>query len=176
VGEGDTGAAEKPAARQRPRTDLLLVCSAGGHLIGLVGLRPAWQGYDRVWVTFDKADARALLADEQVVFAHGPTNRQFGLFAAWNTILNFALAWRVVGRLRPRVLLTTGAGVAVPFAWVARLRGARVVFVESLTRIHEPSLSLRLVRPVTHRVYVQWPELEQTLSGSRYVGPEFRVA
>ena len=32
-------------------------------------------GPPRVWVTFDKSDARSLLAGEQVVHAYGPTNR-----------------------------------------------------------------------------------------------------
>ena len=61
--------------------------------------------------------------------------------------------------MRPKVVLTTGAGVAVPFAWVARLRGAKVVYVESLARIEGPSLTCRLIAPIATRRYVQWPEL-----------------
>jgi hypothetical protein len=38
-----------------------------------------------------------------------------------------------------------------------------------LTRIAEPSLSLRLIRPAASRVYVQWPELAQRLPGARFV-------
>jgi hypothetical protein len=70
-------------------------------------------------------------------------------------------------------MLTTGAGVAVPFAWVARLYGARVVYVESLARIDGPSLSYRLIAPVAERRYVQWPELAQVLPGSRFAGNVF---
>ena len=47
----------------------------------------------------------------------------------------------------------------MPFAWIGRLFGARVVYVESVTRIDSPSLSCRLIRPVASRTYVQWPEL-----------------
>src|SRR5207344_297601 len=57
------------------RSDLLLVCSCGGHLLQLVALRPVWEQYERTWVTFDKSDARSLLAGEEVVHAFGPTNR-----------------------------------------------------------------------------------------------------
>ena len=76
-------------------------------------------------------------------------------------------------RLRPRVVLTTGAGVAVPFAWIARLRGARVVYVESFTRIDGPSLSLRLIAPVADRVYAQWPELNRAFPRARFIGNVF---
>jgi UDP-N-acetylglucosamine:LPS N-acetylglucosamine transferase len=147
------------------RKELLLACSSGGHLLQLLALAPAWQDLDRVWVTFDKSDVRSLLAGEEVVYAYGPTNRSIK-----NLIRNLWLAWRVVGRVRPRVVLTTGAGVAVPFAWVARLFGARVVFVESLTRIDGPSMSCRMIAPVAERVYVQWPELAERYSRAIYRG------
>ena len=70
-------------------------------------------------------------------------------------------------------MLTTGAGVAVPFAWVARLRGAKVVYVESLARIEGPSLTYRLIAPIAERRYVQWPELARLLPGSRFAGNVF---
>jgi UDP-N-acetylglucosamine:LPS N-acetylglucosamine transferase len=150
------------------RVDVLLVCSSGGHLLQLLSLRPAWEGFARAWVTFDTSDARSLLRDEPVYAAHGPTNRNLK-----NLARNLAVAWRVVRRTRPAVVLTTGAGVGVPFAWVGRLLGARVVYVESFTRIDGPSLSCRLIAPAADRIYVQWPSLGQTLRGARYAGSVF---
>lgn len=140
--------------------------STGGHLLQLVALREAWAGLEHVWVTFDAADSRALLAGEQVVHAHSPTNRNVP-----NLLRNIGLALRVVPRVRPTVVLTTGAGVAVPFAWIGRLFGARVVYIESLTRIDRPSLTYRLIRPVVSRTYVQWPELR--LRDALYRGTVF---
>jgi UDP-N-acetylglucosamine:LPS N-acetylglucosamine transferase len=152
----------------RARADLMLVCSCGGHLLQLVALSASWQEFSRAWVTFDKSDARSLLENERVFFASGPTNRSIK-----NLLRNLVIGWRVVGELRPKVVITTGAGVAVPFAWIARLRGARVVYVESLARISGPSLTYRLIAPIAERRYVQWPELAQALPGSRFVGNVF---
>ena len=150
------------------RADLLLVCSTGGHLLQLVALRESWERYSRAWVTFDKSDARSLLETERVYFAYGPTNRSIR-----NMLRNLWLAWRVVREVRPAVVLTTGAGVAVPFAWVARLRGAKIVYIESLARIEGPSLTYRLIAPIAKRRYVQWPELAEALPGSRFAGNVF---
>ena len=86
---------------------------------------------------------------------------------------NLVVAWRLIGELRPKVMVTTGAGVAVPFAWIARLRGATIVYVESLARIDGPSLTYRLIAPIAERRYVQWPELAATLHGARYAGNVF---
>jgi beta-1,4-N-acetylglucosaminyltransferase len=150
------------------RADVLLVCSSGGHLWQLLALRGAWAPFSRVWVTFDKSDARSLLRDEEVVFAHGPTNRSIK-----NLLRNLKLAWRIIGVTRPSVMLTTGAGVAVPFAWVARMRGVRVVYVESFTRIDRPSLSCRLIGRSANRIYAQWPELVSAVPRARFVGNVF---
>jgi UDP-N-acetylglucosamine:LPS N-acetylglucosamine transferase len=159
---------DDPDAGSGRQVDVLLVCSTGGHLFQLVALRDAWQGCSHAWVTFDKSDARSLLAGEQVYFAHGPTNRNLR-----NLVRNLALAWRLLRQLRPRAIVTTGAGVAVPFAWIGRALGARVAYVESVTRMSEPSLSCRLIKPVASRVYVQWPELARNLHGARFLGSVF---
>lgn len=148
--------------------DVLLVCSTGGHLLQLVALREAWADRTRAWVTFDKSDARSLLRGERVVHAHGPTNRNLP-----NLLRNLRLARRLVSDLRPKVVVTTGAGVAVPFAWIARLRGAKVVYVESFTRIDGPSLSCRLIAPVATRIYAQWPELADSYRRALYRGNVF---
>ncbi len=81
--------------RERPasQTDVLLVCSSGGHLLQLHALASAWTGQSRLWVTFDKSDARSLLAGEPIVFGRGPTNRSIR-----NLLANLVLAWRVVRR------------------------------------------------------------------------------
>ncbi|TMC48143.1 MAG: UDP-N-acetylglucosamine--LPS N-acetylglucosamine transferase [Chloroflexi bacterium] len=117
------------------------------------------------WVTLDQEDARTLLADETVYYAYGPTTR-----SVTNLLKNLRLACSVGWRLRPKVVVTTGAAVAVPFAWVCRLLGAKVVYIESLTRITAPSLSCRMIKPVANRLYVQWPELSASVPGSLYVG------
>lgn len=147
--------------------DVLLVCSAGGHLMQLRLLRDAWErhGLRTAWVTLDREDARTLLAQEDVTFAYGPTTRD-----ARNLLRNTRLAWRILRARRPRVILSTGAGIAVPFAWIGRLRGVPTVYVESLTRIDLPSLSCRLISPIAARLYCQWPELARRRRRMRYVG------
>jgi beta-1,4-N-acetylglucosaminyltransferase len=159
----------KPSELHAP-VDVLLVCSAGGHLLQLWSLRGAWEGYERAWVvaSHERSDASSILAGEPHTFCYSPTTR-----SVRNLVRNALLAWRLIGRLRPKVVLTTGAGVAVPFLWAARLRNVRSVYVESLARSERPSLSCRLVRPAVDRLYVQWPELARNLRGARYAGTVF---
>jgi hypothetical protein len=143
----------------------MLVGSAGGHLAQLMRLRPWWQDHDRTWVTFDKPSAGAVAGD-RVVFAHHPTTRNIP-----NLVRNFVLAVRHVRRVRPDLVVSTGAAVAVPFFVVARLLRIPVVYVEVFDRIDSPTLSGRLCRPIATRFCVQWPEQQAHYPGSIVIGP-----
>ena len=125
----------------------------------------AWRDMPHAWVTLKREDSR-MLEGQRVFYAHGPTERNLP-----NLLRNIMFAWRLMRETRPKVIVTTGAGPAVPFAWVGRLFGAKIVYIESLTRIERPSLTYRLIRPVVSRTYVQWPELR--LPGALYRGTVF---
>ncbi|MFO7610141.1 MAG: PssD/Cps14F family polysaccharide biosynthesis glycosyltransferase [Candidatus Krumholzibacteriia bacterium] len=142
-----------------------LVCSSGGHFTELYRLHDAWRDHDRFWVTFDSPDTRSLLAGEQVLFAASPTNRDL-----CNLLRNLVLAWRVLGRERPAAMISTGAGVAVPFLLAARLRGVPTIYVESLSRVHTLSLTGRAAYRLADEFLVQWPELAARLPHARYAG------
>lgn len=150
-------------AAEPPRR-ALLVCSPGGHLLQLLSLEGAWGDLPRTWVTLSAPDSEYLLRDERKVFARGPTNRSLRALLA-----NLWLAWRVLRRERPDVVLSTGAALAVPFFLVGKLLGVRLVYVESLTRTEELSLSGKLVRPLADAFFVQWPEAAGR-RGVRYAG------
>jgi beta-1,4-N-acetylglucosaminyltransferase len=136
------------------RLRLLLVCSSGGHLAQLHCLDAWWSRHERAWVTFDKPDARSLLEGERVHWGHHPTNRNLP-----NLLRNTVLAWRVLRAERPQVIVSNGAGIAVPFLWLGKLFfGAVTVYVEVYDRIDTPTLTARLVRPVLDRMVLQWEE------------------
>ena len=141
------------------RHRLLLVASGGGHLGQLMPLEAWWSRHDRTWVTFDTASA-GQLGDDPVVFAHHPTTRNLP-----NLVRNVGIAWRVLRRERPDVVVTTGAGVALPFFFIAKLLGVRTVFIEVYDRIDSRSLTGRLCRPLSDLFLLQW-ERQRELYGS----------
>jgi UDP-N-acetylglucosamine:LPS N-acetylglucosamine transferase len=149
-------------AERPPRA--MLVCSPGGHLLQLLRLQPAWEGFETTWVTLPAADSDYLLREERVILGQGPTNRNLRALLS-----NLRLAWSVVRSERPDVILSTGAALAVPFFLAGKLFGARLIFVESLTRTTSLSLSGRLVRPLTDAFFVQWPDLARA-KRARFAG------
>jgi UDP-N-acetylglucosamine:LPS N-acetylglucosamine transferase len=143
-----------------------LVCSSGGHLTQLHRLGPWWRQHDRWWVTFDTADAVSLLAGERVVWAYSPTTRNIP-----NAVRNLRLAWRLLRRERPDVVVSDGAGVAVPFFVVAKLLGIATVYLEVFDRIDSRTLTGRLCRPLTDLFCVQWEEQRSLYPHSQLIGP-----
>lgn len=160
-------AAEPPQGMELSSVTLLLVADPGGHLFELYGLRDVWSRFSRAWVTVRASDVETLLLDEHVLFARGPTRRSLR-----NLLRNTFVAVRIVRRLRPAVVMTTGAALSVPFVWVGRLFGARIVYIETSGRVGI-SMSCRLATPVADRLYVQWPEVVRQVPKARYAGTIF---
>jgi beta-1,4-N-acetylglucosaminyltransferase len=131
----------------------------------MLALEPAWSGFERAWVTLPGVDVGALLEGEAVTFAHGPTNR-----SVKNLLRNWVLAWRLLRKHRPDAILSTGAGVAVPFFLTGKLLRIRLVYVESVTRTESISLTGRLVYPFADRFFVQWPAAAKRLRRAEYAG------
>jgi UDP-N-acetylglucosamine:LPS N-acetylglucosamine transferase len=144
---------------------VLLVGSSGGHLAQLLALEPWYCDRTRRWVTFGTPDAQSLLAGEEVTWAYHPTTRN-----VWNLLRNAVLATRVVHRGDVAAVVTTGAGVAVPFVALARLRGIPTVYIEVYDRIDTPTLTARLCRPFLSAMLVQWEEQRELYPEAIVVG------
>ena len=149
-----------------PEPRYLFVGSSGGHLLQMWALHEVWDGHDRAWVTFDKEDARSLLEGERTYWARFPTNRNVK-----NLLRNFAVAWRVLRRERPDVILSTGAAVAIPFFVLGRLFRARLIYLEVYDRIDSPTITGRVCAPLAHLFALQWDEQRAHYPHGVVVGP-----
>lgn len=144
---------------------VLFVGSAGGHLAQLLQLGAWFEQHDRLWVTFRLPDAESLLTTERVVWGYHPTTRNIG-----NLVRNLGLAWRVIRRERPDVVVSSGAAIAVPFFWLGRLHGARTVYIEVIDRMDTRTLTARLCSPVTDLFVTQDESQARLFPGSTQIG------
>lgn len=133
-----------------------LVGSSGGHLTHLYLLKPFWNDKERFWVTFDKADVRSVLSEEVVYPCYYPTNRNIK-----NLIKNTFLAYKILKKERPDLIISSGAAIAVPFFYIGKLFGSKTVYIEVFDRIDASTLTGKLVYPVTDRFIVQWEEMKK---------------
>lgn len=145
---------------------ILLVGSSGGHLAQLLALRGWWSSHRRAWATIRTPDAEhALSAEADVSWVYAPTTRNLP-----NLARNAGLAIRLLRRFRPTVVVTTGAGSALPFFVVGRVMGVTTVYIEVFDRIESPTLTGRLCRPFTDLMCVQWEEQRCLYRDAHLVG------
>ena len=145
-----------------------LVGSSGGHLTHLYMLKPFWQDKERFWVTFNKEDANSILEGEQVYHCYYPTNRSLKAL-----LINTRLAWKVLRKERPDVIVSSGAAVAVPFFYLGKLFGMKTIYIEVFDRIDKPTMTGKMVYPVIDRFIVQWEEMKQVYKKAINLGSIF---
>lgn len=147
---------------------ICLVGSSGGHLAHLHMLEPYLKNKDRFWVTFNKEDARSLLEGEIVYSCHYPTNRNLK-----NLLRNTVLAWKILRKEKPDLIISSGAAVAVPFFYLGKLFGSKTIYIEVFDRIDKPTMTGKMVYPVTDRFIVQWEELKKVYPKAINLGSLF---
>jgi len=141
-----------------------VVSSCGGHLTEVRALAPAYARYEHFYVLNDRALLPPDMAGKTYFISHSERD--------WKFFVNMWEAYRILHRERPDLLLSTGAGPAVPFALIGRLLfGCRIVFVETITRIDRPSLTGRLMYRLAHDFFYQWPTLARFFPRGVYGGP-----
>ena len=130
-----------------PYKKIMVVCSSGGHFKYAQSLNPFLKQFpDICWVTFKTVttESELKIGKQRKYWAYSPTNRNLP-----NLIRNIVLAFKVLNQERPDVVLSTGAGVAVPFLIIAKFFfGKKTVFIESKTRLKQLSLSAKILQSV----------------------------
>lgn len=145
-----------------------LVGSSGGHLAHLYMLKPFWKNKNRFWVTFDKEDAKSLLENEKVYPCYYPTNRSIKAL-----IKNLKVAYKVLKKEKPDLIISSGAAVAVPFFYIGKIMGAKLIYIEVFDRLDKPTMTGRMVYPITDKFIVQWEEQRKVYKKAINLGSIF---
>jgi UDP-N-acetylglucosamine:LPS N-acetylglucosamine transferase len=138
--------------------------SSGGHLYALMQLNGWWRNCERFWITDPHTIQLKMLENEIVYFGHFPDNRNFV-----NAVRNLGVAITLFRKNRPDVVVSAGAGIAVPILLVAKLMGIPTIYIEFFNFASRQTLSGKLVRWWVDDYVVQNEALAAQL-GKQYYG------
>ena len=142
----------------------MAIASAGGHWVQLARLSEAFAGSDTLYVT-TVAGETAPSGDRPVAkISDGSRNEPWRLL-----LTGLQLAFLMV-RFRPNAVITTGAAPGYVALRLAKLRGCRTVWLDSIANAEEVSMSARLARPYADLWLTQWEELRGKMPGLQYWG------
>jgi exopolysaccharide biosynthesis glucuronosyltransferase PssD len=148
----------KPEARKK----ILAVASAGGHWVQLRRVSPAFEGCDVTYVTVEKSYKDQVDgADFRVVLDATRWNK-FKLL-----VMLLQILWIVV-RVRPDVVISTGAAPGFFALRIGKLLGARTIWLDSIANIEVMSMSGQKIGPNASLWLTQWSHL------AKEGGPEFK--
>lgn len=150
--------------KTREKIKICLISSHGGHLHELTEATKGVMG-DVYWVTFRTKHTEALLKDRPHYFIIDP------VVSKPKFILNAFQSLYHILRERPKVIVSTGAGIAVPTMLIGKfLTGSRVIYIESAAAVIEPSKTGRFMYKYADLFLIQWESLKEFYPDAKYVG------
>jgi UDP-N-acetylglucosamine:LPS N-acetylglucosamine transferase len=132
---------------------VLAIASTGGHWIQLLRLKPAFEDHD---VIFASTKASFAATVKGYAFHAVPEANRWD---KRKLISVFFKTWTLISRVKPDVIITTGAAPGLMAIVIGRLRNITTIWVDSIANAEELSMSGKLATYFSDRVYTQWVHL-----------------
>lgn len=132
---------------------VLAVASAGGHWHQMMQIAPAFEG---AAITFASTDADL---GEVHALPDFLRLRDYNKNEPLGVLKGVFETCRTVRRIRPDVVISTGAAPGLLCLFWGRVFGAKTIWVDSIANSAELSLSGRLATRFCHIVLTQWAHL-----------------
>lgn len=132
---------------------VLAVASAGGHWHQLMQMTPAFDGAEVTFAATDPDLAEVYGLERMITLRD--YNKKDPVGVARGLVQTFG----TLARLRPDVVVSTGAAPGLLCLLWGRLFGARTIWIDSIANSAELSLSGRLALRFCHVVVTQWEHL-----------------
>ena len=143
---------------------VLALASGGGHWVQLMRIRSALDGSELFYGS--SRDPKPREIGPAAYFYIPEANRDTPI----KMIRSFFRIVTIVFHIRPDIVISTGAAPGAIAIAVAKMIGARTIWIDSIANVQRLSMSGRLVRPFADLWLTQWEHL------ARSKGPRFRGA
>ena len=153
------------------RKKVLFISSTGGHLSELMALKPLFSKYEYEIVT-EKTDStiglKAKYGKKMHYLIYGTKHHMLSYI--WKTPVNIFKSLFLYFKIRPKVIITTGAHTAVWMCYIGKLFRSRIIYIETLANINTKTLSGKLIYPIADKFIVQWEEMLKLYPKAIYGG------
>jgi len=150
---------------------VLFISSTGGHLSELLQLKPLFKKYDYHIIT-EKTSSTISLKDkygDKISYLIYGTKHHM-LSYLWKVPVNIFKSLYLYFKIRPKVVITTGAHTAVWMCYIAKLFRSKIIYIETLANIESKTLSGKLVYPIADKFIVQWESMKKLYPKAIYGG------
>lgn len=150
---------------------VIFISSTGGHLSELMQLKGIFNKYDYHIIT-EKNDTTLKLKDKYGdridYLVYGARNYMLSyMFKFPYNILKSLILFL---KIRPDVIVTTGAHTAVPMCYIAKLFKKKIIFIETFARVNSKSMSGKMINKIADVFLVQHEEMLDVYKNAIYKG------
>ena len=146
---------------------VMFVCTNGGHLAQILEMNKLFEKYDYLLVTEKDSSTKDLKKKYNTQFVNpSGAGKDFSFWIGF--LHNFILAYKLIKRYAPDVIITTGAHTAIPFCYIGKMFGVKIIYVLSYAKIYTRSKAASIIYPITDLFVVQWPGVKKYYKKARY--------
>ncbi|MDY6011832.1 PssD/Cps14F family polysaccharide biosynthesis glycosyltransferase [Clostridium sp.] len=150
---------------------VIFISSTGGHLSELMQLKDIFKRYDYHIIT-EKNDTTLKLKDKYgdriSYLVYGARN--YMLSYMFKFPYNILKSLVLFLKIRPDVVVTTGAHTAVPMCYIAKLFKKKIIFIETFARVNSKSMSGKMINKIADVFLVQHEEMLDVYENAIYKG------
>lgn len=139
--------------KKHKQTKILAIASGGGHWIQMLRLRPAFDGCSVTYSTVNPGSKHDVSGNDFYVVPDGNRDTKISLLMMAFRVLYIVL------RVRPDVVISTGAAPGYFACRFVKLVGGKSLFIDSVANAEDMSLSAKLATSHASRVFSQWPSV-----------------
>ena len=151
---------------------ICVAANSGGHMSEILQYRSVYERFDHFFVTDSDRSTTKVSASGRVYFVDkfilGECVERVDPITP---VKNLLQSLRILVKERPDIVVTTGAGTAFGTCLLCRLFGARLVFIETIARVHSPSRFGRIIHHLANLTLVPWEGMQRHYRGAVFVGP-----
>jgi UDP-N-acetylglucosamine:LPS N-acetylglucosamine transferase len=148
--------------------DICLISSSGGHLAQLKKIVPILKKYKYEIITEKNITTKDLHEKNYVRYVYQQERKKPTFVLVF--LANLLLESIYFIQTRPRVVITTGAGAVIPFCFIAKIFGAKIIYIESFAKVNTPTITGKIIYRIADRFYIQWIELKKYYPDAIYKG------
>lgn len=147
---------------------ICFAASSGGHSTEIMRLKKLIDGYDHFFITETTPGKNE---SDKVYYLRQVNRREIKSLLYF--VYLFFLSWRIISKEKPTHIISTGAMCTFPVCLIGKLRGIKIIYIESFARVYSLSRTGRLVYSFADIFVVQWKELLVNFPKAIYCGGLF---
>jgi UDP-N-acetylglucosamine:LPS N-acetylglucosamine transferase len=150
---------------------VMFISSTGGHLSEMLELKAMFKKYDYHIVT-EKTKSSLKLKE---IYPNKVNYLIYGskahmLTYPFKLLANCFISLFLYIKIRPKVIITTGAHTAGPMCCIGKILGSKIIYIESFANINTKTITGKLIYLFADLFIVQWKDMLKLYPKAIYGG------